>query len=76
MKKHLIIGLLFALIIYTGGLLSQVPPHPNEGGGPGSGDIPVGGGASVGGGLLVMLSLAAGYGTRKIYDFRRKILED
>ncbi|MBM3434991.1 MAG: hypothetical protein FJY07_02105 [Bacteroidetes bacterium] len=75
MKRKLIIGLLFALVICAGSLTSQVPPHPNDGGGPGSGDTPVGGGASIGGGLLILLSLSAGYGSKKIYEFRRKSLD-
>jgi hypothetical protein len=75
MKKTLIVSLLITMIIYAGSLISQVPPHPNEGGGPGSGDTPVGGGASIGGGLLILLSLGAGYGSKKVYDFRRKILQ-
>lgn len=75
MKKSLI-GLLFAMFIYVCSLTAQVPPHPNEGGGPGSGDLPVGGGASIGGGLLILLSLAAGYGSKKIYEFRKRSLEE
>jgi hypothetical protein len=76
MKKTLINLFLLALIICTGSLFAQVPPHPNDGGGPGSGDIPVGGGASVGGGLLILLSLGLGYSGKKIYDFRQKLLEE
>jgi hypothetical protein len=33
-------------------------------------------GANIGGGLLIMLSLAIGYGVRKIYDRNRKNLNE
>ncbi|MCD4735170.1 MAG: hypothetical protein K8R53_03945 [Bacteroidales bacterium] len=36
---------------------------------------PVGGGAPIGGGLIMMLSLAIGYATKKVYDLRKKVLE-
>ncbi|MBM3405157.1 MAG: hypothetical protein FJY10_09755 [Bacteroidetes bacterium] len=52
-------------------LTAQVPPHPNGGGGPGSGNIPVGGGAPISGGIVILLALAAGYGARKVYDMRK-----
>ena len=53
----------------------QNPPMPNWGSDPGSGNSPVGGGASLGGGLVTMLVMAAGYGTRKIYQSRKRLLE-
>ncbi len=46
------------------------PPDP--GGGPGSGDLPVGGGSPVGGGLIILASLGAGYGARKIYTLHQE----
>jgi len=64
------------MLFYVVSINGQVPPHPNDGGGPGSGDIPVGGGASIGGGFLILLSLAAGYGSKKIYEYRKRSLED
>ncbi|MBM3405159.1 MAG: hypothetical protein FJY10_09765 [Bacteroidetes bacterium] len=63
--------IIFLLLIGTNEILSQVPPHPNNGGGPGSGNIPVGGGAPIGGGILILIALAAGYGARKVYDMRK-----
>jgi len=68
--KNTIVVLLIIFPMYI--LTAQVPPHPNNGGGPGSGNIPVGGGAPLGGGLLILLALAAGYGARKVYDLRKK----
>ncbi|MBL7104406.1 MAG: hypothetical protein ISS18_08750 [Bacteroidales bacterium] len=56
-------------------MMAQNPPHPNGGSAPGSGNTPVGGGAPIGGGLIIMLALGMGYGARKIYDARRKVLD-
>lgn len=64
-KSLLIIGLFLTIPIFS---FAQNPPHPNGGGGPGSGNTPVGGGAPIGSGLLIMLSLAAGWGVKKTYS--------
>ncbi len=53
-------------------LFSQNPPHPNGGSGPIGGNTPVGGGAPISGGLIILLSLAAGYGTKKVYQMREE----
>ncbi len=54
--------------------MSQPQPwDPTIGGGEGS--SPVGGGAPVGGGLLILLSLAIGYGARKIFNKRKNIMD-
>lgn len=52
-------------------MTAQVPPHPNGGGGPGSGNIPVGGGAPIDGGLTLMLLMGAAYGSKKIYQMKK-----
>ena len=56
-------------------LAGQNPPLPNGGSNPSGGNSPIGGGASLGGGLITMLALAAGYGTKKIYNGRKRIME-
>ncbi len=75
MKKVLKILVVTAFIL-AGPLfmMAQNPPHPNGGSGPTGGNTPVGGGAPIGGGMLIMLSLAIGYGTRKVYDARKKLI--
>jgi hypothetical protein len=50
-----------------------MPWDPGVGGGAGS--APVGGAAPIGGGLIILLSLAIGYGARKIYNARKKVLD-
>jgi len=68
MKKILAIT---AILMISGfSLLAQAPPTPpaeaNGGGGP------VGGGAPIGSGLVVLITLAAGYGGKKVFDVRKK----
>jgi hypothetical protein len=74
MKKVIQI-LAIAIIILVPVILSAqpLPWDPSIGGGAGS--APVGGNAPIGGGLIIMLSLAIGYGTRKIYEARKKVLD-
>jgi len=72
MKKILVIT---AVLMISGfSLLAQAPPTPpaeaNGGGGP------VGGGAPIGSGLVLLIALAAGYGGKKVFDFRKRELAD
>jgi len=71
MKKILMLSL--ALMISGFSLLAQAPPPPPENAG-GSGG-PVGGGAPIGSGLVLLISLAVGYGGKKVYQVRKKIAD-
>jgi len=53
---------------------AQTPPPPNGGNGNPveNGNNPVGGGAPIGSGLLILVALGAGYGVKKVYDFRKR----
>jgi len=68
MKK--ILTLTAILMISGFSLLAQAPPTPPENAG-GSGG-PVGGGAPIGSGMVLLISLAAGYGGKKVFDFRKE----
>ncbi|MBU2650440.1 MAG: hypothetical protein KKA81_05855 [Bacteroidetes bacterium] len=68
------IALLTFLVFLSVGLAAQPQPGQN-GDGSGVGGDPIGGGASIGGGVAILLSLAAGYGLKKVYDARRKLDE-
>jgi hypothetical protein len=73
MKKAIQI-LAIAVVVLVPAILSAqpMPYDPSIGGGAGAAPV---GGAPIGGGLLIMLSLAFGYGARKIYEIRKKVLD-
>jgi hypothetical protein len=71
--KQLIATVIFILAFSA--LNAQQPPHPNSGNNPGAGNTPVGGTAPIGSGLVILLALGAGYGTKKVYDARKKLME-
>ena len=68
--KTLVIAGLFLIAPMV--LLAQNPPHLNGGSGPGSGNTPVGGGAPVGEGIILLLTMAATYGSKKVYNLNKK----
>ncbi len=77
MKKILsiITILMFSFVLSVN---AQMTAPSDPGGGPGVDDDPIGGGAPIGGGSLILLGMAAVYGGKKIYDFRKNMedLED
>lgn len=71
MKKVIQILILVMIILVPVILTAQPHPYdPSIGGG--TGGTPAGGGAPIGGGLLILLSMAIGYGARKFYQLRKK----
>jgi len=73
--KKIIQVLTFVAYVMVPFILSAQPQPWDPGVGGGEGNNPVGGGAPIGGGLLILLSLAIGYGSKKIYDARKKVLD-
>jgi hypothetical protein len=71
MRKAIQILVLLMIIMVPVILTAQPHPYdPSIGGGTGN---PTGGAAPIGGGLLILLSMAVGYGARKIYNLRKKV---
>lgn len=72
--KKLFTSILVFIFLFAGpfimSIFADAPPDPG-GGGPGSGDLPVGGGAPIGGGLFIMLAMGAFYGIKKINQARK-----
>ena len=72
--KKLFTSILVFTFLFAGpfimNIFADAPPDPG-GGGPGSGDFPVGGGAPIGGGLFIMLAMGAFYGVNKIIQDRK-----
>ena len=73
MKKILMLSIV--LMISGISLLAQAPPPPPENAG-GSGGPVGGGGAPIGSGIVLLITLAAGYGGKKVYDFGKRKLAD
>ncbi|MBM3435089.1 MAG: hypothetical protein FJY07_02600 [Bacteroidetes bacterium] len=72
MKKALKILLIAGIfIVLPLAMSAQVPPHPNNGGGPGSGNIPVGGGAPIDGGLTTLFLMGLIYGAKRTSNFKK-----
>ncbi|MCD4681688.1 MAG: hypothetical protein K8R86_00280 [Bacteroidales bacterium] len=76
MKKVIqILAILLVILVPVILTAQPMPWDPSIGGGAGSAPVGGGGGgAPIGGGLIILLSLAIGYGTKKIYDIRKKVL--
>ncbi|NQT76482.1 MAG: hypothetical protein HQ565_02125 [Bacteroidetes bacterium] len=47
------------------------PPPPN----PGTGDTPIGA-MPIGGGLIILVALATGYGVQKLYNARKRKINE
>ena len=75
--KRTFTGSILVVLLSAAPLLlpGQNPPAPNWGDEPAGSHSPIGGGASLGGGLFTLLAFAAGYGSRKVYQARKRILE-
>lgn len=76
MKKLIRISVLFAFILVAP-LLTVAQPQPGQqgdGSSVGGGTIG-GGGAPIGSGMVLLISLGAGYGAKKVYNARRKLME-
>ena len=75
MKKVIVSLFVILMFICSPLLMNNVfadqPPDP--GGGPGGGDQPVGGGSPIGGGLIVLAAMGAAYGSKKLYDARKRL---
>ena len=76
MVKYLVLTvLLIAGPLFIGSVFSQpLPTDPTIGGGT-AGSGPIGGCAPIGSGLIILMALGAGYGTKKIYDARKRVIE-
>lgn len=81
MKKAIRIVLLTVFFITFTVALNSVIGQPMPGDDPsggGAGNPPVGGyggAAPVGSGLVILLALGAGYGSKKVYNARKKLVE-
>lgn len=67
--RKFIVSFVFFTFLFLVTTTTQITAHPNEGNGPG-------GGVPIGGSFIILLSLGIGYSFRKLYDIRKKSLEE
>jgi len=75
--KKIIFNLLvisFLILVPVFAATASAPPPPPPGG-PGTGDAPIGGTAPLGSGIVMLLTMGAAYGAKKVYDARKKLQE-
>ena len=77
MKKAIINLIITGLLVVVPVIITcaSAPPPPPPPTGPGS-DIPIGGGAApIGSGLIMLISMGAAYGAKKVYNARKRLVE-
>lgn len=62
-------------MVFASSAFAQDPPPPPGGGHGGGGALPPGGGAPVGEGIVLLISLAAGYGAKRVFNARKRLAE-
>ena len=66
MKKIILLTVFTAICSFA--LLAQSPPPPPPDDPSSGGNGPVGGGAPIGSGIVLLITLAAGYGAKKVFN--------
>lgn len=73
----LLTAIFLAFSISAFAQVGNPPPCPNNNNtGPTSSNSPVGSSAPIGSGLIILIALGAGYGAKKVYDLKKKRLDD
>jgi len=77
MKKVILNLIITGLFITVPVIIASAsaPPPPPPPGGPTGGDAPIGGSAPIGSGLVMLMSMGAAYGAKKIYNARKRLEE-
>ena len=75
MMKKIIRTLSVIAIIAVGASFNTAfsqPPPPNQSNGSSTGGAPIGGSSPIGSGMLLLITMAAGYGVKKVYDIKEE----
>jgi len=77
MKKAIfnliITGLLIVVPVIIASASAPPPPPPPPGGS--GGQAPIGGSAPIGSGLVILISMGAAYGAKKVFNARKRLEE-
>ena len=73
--KTAVTGLTFGIIFGLSSIGYAQPPDPPSGHGYGGDSAPGGGAAPVGSGIVMLLTMGAAYGSRKLYNAGHKFEE-
>jgi len=75
MKKAIINLIITGLLIVVPVIITcaSAPPPPPPG--PGGSDLPIGGAAPIGSGLIMLISMGAAYGAKRVYNARKRLEE-
>jgi hypothetical protein len=76
MKKAILnLILVGVLIIVPVIIVSASDPPPPPPPGPGGDGLPIGGTAPIGSGIVMLISMGAAYGAKKVYNARKRLEE-
>ena len=78
MKKAILNLIISGLFVIVPVIIASAsaPPPPPPGGPGGSGATPIGGGgAPIGSGIVLLISMGAAYGAKKVYNARKRLEE-
>jgi len=78
MKKKIFSTMMIAaLLMFPLFITAQTKDPGDPPGGPGEpGGDPIGGGAPIGSGLVILLTMGAAYGGKKLYSLRKESIEE
>lgn len=75
MKKAVGIIIIFFLLTAAPVLTVFAAPPPPDPNSPSTGDVPIGG-SPIGSGLIILVALATGYGVQKLYNARKRKINE
>jgi hypothetical protein len=76
--KKIIINLVvisFLILVPVFAATASAPPPPPPGGPTPGEDAPIGGTVPIGSGIVMLITMGAAYGAKKVYDARKKLQE-
>jgi len=73
MKKNIVKIMVIGALVAAPALIFAQPSPGNNSGGGAVGGNPIGGAAPLGSGIALLIALGTGYGTKRVFDARKKL---